>query len=179
MRNLPKEAYAELMKLQSIGLCSNSAGQIITYIMVNPPKEGEPSYPLYKQERDAILQNLKIKAEMLYGGINAIEGMKAGTPQGAMYAFVRFDLPEEPGKDVFKMSEEERLAYESKRNMDYCMALLEETGICVVPGAGFGQIPGTFHFRTTFLPPMEDMNGLVEKIKAFNKKYTEMLKNMK
>ena len=178
-RNLPEKAYAELMKLQSIGLCSNSAGQIITYIMVNPPKEGEPSYPLYKKERDTILQNLKKKAEMLYGGINAIDGMKAGTPQGAMYAFVRFDLPEEPGKDVSKMSEDERLAYEGKRNMDYCMALLEETGICVVPGAGFGQISGTFHFRTTFLPPMEDMNGLVEKIKAFNKKYTEMLKNRK
>lgn len=179
VRNMPKEAYAELMKLQSIGLCSNSAGQIITYIMVEPPKEGEPSYPLYRQERDTILQNLKKKAEMLYGGINEIEGMKAGTPQGAMYAFVRFDLPAEPGRNISEMSEEERLAYESRRNMDYCMALLEETGICVVPGAGFGQIPGTFHFRTTFLPPMEDMAGLVEKIKAFNRKYTEMLKNRK
>jgi hypothetical protein len=26
-------------------------------------------------------------------------------------------------------------------------------GICVVPGSGFGQKDGTYHFRTTFLPP--------------------------
>lgn len=31
--------------------------------------------------------------------------------------------------------------------MFFCMKLLEETGICVVPGSGFGQREGTFHFR--------------------------------
>lgn len=29
----------------------------------------------------------------------------------------------------------------------YCMKLLEETGICLVPGSGFGQRDGTYHFR--------------------------------
>jgi len=29
----------------------------------------------------------------------------------------------------------------------YCCQLLEETGICVVPGSGFGQKDGTYHFR--------------------------------
>lgn len=29
----------------------------------------------------------------------------------------------------------------------YAMQLLETTGICVVPGSGFGQMPGTYHFR--------------------------------
>jgi len=29
----------------------------------------------------------------------------------------------------------------------YCYQLLEETGICVVPGSGFGQKEGTYHFR--------------------------------
>lgn len=32
-------------------------------------------------------------------------------------------------------------------DMFYCMSLLEETGICVVPGSGFGQREGTYHFR--------------------------------
>ena len=32
----------------------------------------------------------------------------------------------------------------------YCFDLLESTGICVVPGSGFGQKPGTFHFRYPF-----------------------------
>lgn len=31
--------------------------------------------------------------------------------------------------------------------MFFCLKLLEETGICVVPGSGFGQKEGTFHFR--------------------------------
>lgn len=32
-------------------------------------------------------------------------------------------------------------------DMFYCMKLLEEEGICLVPGSGFGQKDGTFHFR--------------------------------
>lgn len=35
-------------------------------------------------------------------------------------------------------------------DMFYCMKLLEETGICVVPGSGFGQREGTYHFRYHF-----------------------------
>ncbi len=35
----------------------------------------------------------------------------------------------------------------------YAFQLLENTGICIVPGSGFGQKPGTYHFRTTILPP--------------------------
>lgn len=31
--------------------------------------------------------------------------------------------------------------------MFFCLRLLEETGICVVPGCGFGQREGTYHFR--------------------------------
>lgn len=31
----------------------------------------------------------------------------------------------------------------------YCLQLLESTGICVVPGSGMGQKPGTYHFRYT------------------------------
>lgn len=32
----------------------------------------------------------------------------------------------------------------------YCKALLEATGIVTVPGSGFQQAPGTFHFRCAF-----------------------------
>jgi alanine transaminase len=33
----------------------------------------------------------------------------------------------------------------------YAFQLLENTGICIVPGSGFGQKPGTFHFRSVLL----------------------------
>ena len=29
----------------------------------------------------------------------------------------------------------------------YAFQLLENTGICIIPGSGFGQRPGTYHFR--------------------------------
>ena len=46
----------------------------------------------------------------------------------------------------------------------YCMRLLEETGVVVVPGSGFGQVEGTHHFRTTILPPEELMDEVMEKM---------------
>jgi len=54
---------------------------------------------------------------------------------------------------------------------EYCMALHEETGICVVPGSGFGQQPGTAHFRTTILPPTEKIREVVELIAGFQARY--------
>ena len=33
----------------------------------------------------------------------------------------------------------------------YCLAVLNSTGIAVVPGSGFRQVPGTYHFRITTL----------------------------
>ena len=29
----------------------------------------------------------------------------------------------------------------------YAFQMLEQSGMCVVPGSGFGQKPGTYHFR--------------------------------
>jgi aspartate/methionine/tyrosine aminotransferase len=74
------------------------------------------------------------------------------------------------------MSEEERLKYEAERDSKYCMALLEETGICVVPGSGFGQMPGTLHFRTTILPPRNEVEDLVKLMKEFHLNYVKKMK---
>ncbi|HAT73202.1 MAG TPA: aminotransferase class I/II [Elusimicrobia bacterium] len=176
-RNMPDDVYAEMIKLQSIGLCSNLDGQLVTYLMVAPPEKGDESHELYVKERDAILGDLKEKAEILGRGLNEIEGMSVDIPQGAMYAFVKFDLPHKKGTNLAKLTDEARLKYEAARDTEYCLRLLEETGICVVPGSGFGQLPGTLHFRTTFLPPKEDVKALVEKMKIFHAAYTAELKN--
>ena len=39
----------------------------------------------------------------------------------------------------------------------YTFALLEDTGICVVPGSGFGQKKNTHNLRITFVPQEEHM----------------------
>jgi alanine transaminase len=50
------------------------------------------------------------------------------------------------------------------------MRLLEATGVCIVPGSGFGQKEGTLHFRTTFLAPGTEWVGRIEK---FHKEFMD------
>jgi aspartate/methionine/tyrosine aminotransferase len=174
-RNIPDDVLAELIKLQSISLCSNIPGQIATYVMVSPPQPGDESFELYNRERNAVYTALKTKAELLGNGINKIKGMSVEIPQGAMYAFVKFELPVDPSVDIKALSPEQQRDYEAKRDSEYCLALLEDTGICVVPGSGFGQVPGTLHFRTTFLPPRDEIEELVVKLEVFHERYCEKL----
>ncbi|MDI6766444.1 MAG: aminotransferase class I/II-fold pyridoxal phosphate-dependent enzyme [Bacteroidota bacterium] len=174
-RNIPPDVMAELVKLQSISLCANAVGQIATFLMVSPPQPNDESYNTYVIERDAILGELKTKAEILGKEINHIQGMSLETPQGAMYAFVKFVLPDDPDVDIKSMTPGQRECYETKRDIDYCTTLLEETGICVVPGSGFGQLPGTLHFRTTFLPPKDEIQEFVDKLKIFHLNYVNRL----
>ena len=170
-RNMPEDVLSEMVKLQSISLCANTSGQISTYTMVAPPQPGEESYATYAAEKDAILRSLKRKAEMLGEGINRIEGMTVDVPEGAMYAFVKFELLPDTSSNSRGMTPEQRVAYDSRRDEDFCMALLEQTGICVVPGSGFGQLPGTLHFRTTFLPPENEIEEFISKLARFYKSY--------
>jgi aspartate/methionine/tyrosine aminotransferase len=177
MRNVPDAVLDEFIKLGSIKLCANVSGQFTTYFLVSPPRAGDESYTTYIRERDAVIADLKAKAEILANGINAIPGMSVDIPRGAMYAFVRFSLPKEKGINVDSMTAAERKEYEASRDSSYCFDLLEKTGICVVPGSGFGQRAGTFHFRTTFLPPRDEIKGLVEQLKEFHLNYIRSLES--
>lgn len=58
----------------------------------------------------------------------------------------------------------------------YSLSLLEATGICVVPAAGFGQEPGRAGFRTTFLPQEEEMKQAVELFKSHHEQFLEKYK---
>lgn len=57
--------------------------------VVNPLKEGDPSYPLYIKEKTNVLKSLAERARMVTETFNSIEGMSCNTVQGAMYAFPR------------------------------------------------------------------------------------------
>lgn len=106
--------------------------------MVKPPKEGEQSYQKYKEERDAIFNSLKRRAEKLVKFLNTLEGVTCNPAQGnlndsfssnspgAMYAFPQVRLPE----GAVKLAQSK-----NKRPDDfYCLELLDKTGVCVVPG---------------------------------------------
>jgi len=153
VRNVPADVVAQITKLQSVSLCSNLPGQVMTYLMVRPPRPGSPSHARYVAERDGILGALAERARLLADGLNQVPGIRCNQVTGAMYAFPQISLP--PGRTDF----------------DYCLALLEQTGICVVPGSGFGQRPGTAHLRTTILPPTDKIRVVVERLGAFHRSY--------
>ncbi len=153
-RNVPGPVLDQLTKLQSISLCANSVGQVLTYLLVRPPRPGEPSHELWARERRDILETLRQKAQILERGLTGVEGLHCNRVAGAMYAFPRITLP--PGTT----------------DLEWCLALLEETGICVVDGTGFGQAPGTAHFRTTILPPLEEIETVARRIADFHVEFS-------
>jgi aspartate/methionine/tyrosine aminotransferase len=149
VRNPPELAGTDLsfmdvlLKQASVSLCSNTSGQVLTYLMVRPPAPGSPSYQRFRDERARVLADLHDKATMIRNGFKEMNGVECFGRIGAMYLFPRLNrLP--AGSNDF----------------DYCMSLLEETGICTVNGAGFGQREGTNHLRIAFLPP----KGLIEEV---------------
>jgi aspartate/methionine/tyrosine aminotransferase len=151
-RNVPADVMAEITKLQSVALCSNSVGQVVTYLMIRPPKPGDPSWETYHREHSEIMNALRRKAQIIEQGLNGIPGIQCNAVTGAMYAFPRITLPA------------------GMTDSEYCLRLLEETGICVVPGSGFGQEPGTWHLRTTILPPVEKIEKVVRDLAAFHER---------
>lgn len=69
-------------KLISACLCSTAWGQAIMAAIINPPKEGEPSYELYKKERTDIFNRLKQKAELVGELFNSVEGVRCNAVMG-------------------------------------------------------------------------------------------------
>ena len=80
-----------------------------------------------------------------------------------MYAFPSIKLPEKA------------IEYADKHDLSpdtmYALSLLEETGICVVPAAGFGQKAGRAGFRTTFLPPDDKMMAAIDQFASHHKNF--------
>jgi aspartate/methionine/tyrosine aminotransferase len=133
--------------------------------MVNPPKDGDASYEQYNKERTSILESLKRRATVLAKGLNEMEGVSCNVVEGALYAFPSITLPPK--------AVEAAAAAGKAADAFYCLRLLDETGVVVVPGSGFGQSAGTFHFRTTILPPEDKMLSVVGKMSDFHKKFMD------
>ncbi|XP_018336039.1 alanine aminotransferase 1 [Agrilus planipennis] len=167
--NMNPMVKAMYLKAISAMLCPTVLGQIVMDAVVNPPREDEPSYELYMKEKSAVLDSLKLRAEMVVKTFNTFEGYSCNPVQGAMYAFPQVKLP--PGAI--------RAAAKADQSPDvfYAFELLENTGICIVPGSGFGQREGTFHFRTTILPQPEKLKEMLEKFQAFHQKFINKYKN--
>jgi len=158
--NIDPEVMDQMYKVASVSLCSNLTGQAMVDLMVRPPREGEPSFTLFQQEREAQLNRLKTRALKLVDALNGLEGVTCNSAEGSMYAFPRIRLPE---KAISAAASAGKAG-----DALYAMELLEATGICVVPGSGFGQEEGTLHFRTTFLPEDDKIDLAIQMMSDFH-----------
>lgn len=158
-----RDVRDQLYKLASISLCSNLDGQVMVGLMCRPPVEGDASYARYVSERDGILESLKRRAAKLSAVFNKLEGCSCASPDGALYVFPRVRLPEKAQAAAAARGE--------AADAMYCMELLDATGIVVVPGSGFRQAEGTFHFRTTILPSEAEIDEVIARFTAFHNSF--------
>lgn len=161
--NIPSDVWDEMYKLASVSLCSNVDGQVMVSCMVKPPAEGSDAHGTFLAEKTHILDSLARRAQRMVGALNEMEGVSCNDAQGAMYVHPRITLPQ---KFV-----EEALKEGKQPDAVYCMRLLEATGVCVVPGSGFHQLPGTYHFRSTFLPQDHEMEQVIERMGKFHRNF--------
>ncbi|AET39370.1 alanine transaminase ALT2 Ecym_4307 [Eremothecium cymbalariae DBVPG len=134
-----------ILKMASIQLCSPVGGQALVDLMLSRPKPGDESYERDLSERSSIRNALQERSKSLWETFNNLEGVECRKPQGSMYLFPRLVLPQK----AIKAAE----SLDMQPDEFYCTELLNSTGICTVPGSGFGQAPDTCHLRTTFLCP--------------------------
>ncbi|CAM0906766.1 unnamed protein product [Alopecurus aequalis] len=155
----------QIYKVASVNLCSNVSGQILSSLIMNPPKAGDESYESFMVERDGILSSLARRAKALEEAFNSLEGITCNKAEGAMYLFPRLHLPQ---KAIGAAQ-----AAGASPDAFYALRLLQATGIVVVPGSGFGQAPGTYHFRCTILPQEDKIPAIISRFTEFHEKFMD------
>ncbi|MCK6445211.1 MAG: aminotransferase class I/II-fold pyridoxal phosphate-dependent enzyme [Planctomycetes bacterium] len=160
VRNAPRirgtnVGLLELLEKQaSVSLCSNTSGQALMYLIASPPPKGSEPHELFVRERTETLDELHAKAELVQAALRQMRGVECFGRVGALYLFPRLGkLPV------------------GTTDFDYCMNLLERTGLCTVNGAGFGQAPGTQHLRIAFLPQRSSLADVLPRWIEFHEEY--------
>lgn len=98
------------------------------------------------------MKKLQVRRDITFEMLNQVEGISCVKPEGAFYAFPKIEI--------------------DKPDIEFVSGLIKETGVVVVHGSGFGQVPGTHHFRVVFLPNDEILRKAYQKIGDFYKKFT-------
>jgi len=160
LHNMDPLVIEELYKTASINLSPNVPGQVALGLMVNGPKPGDYSYENHMCEKNGVLESLQRRARAITDAFNEMEGVSCEETEGALYSFPKITLPEGAMAAAN--------AAGKAPDVLYCLELLNETGLSCVPGTGFQQEPGTFHFRTTILPQEEKFDDIIYRFKTFH-----------
>ncbi len=135
------EDYTEAMrKLARARLCANHPKQFA----IPPALNGNNTHI-----KDAV-EKLRQRCELTVERLNSIPGISCQKPSGAFYAFPKLTV------DV--------------DDKEFVKDLIRETGVVVVHGSGFGDLPPSPHFRVVFLPPEDILNEAYDRIEAYMKR---------
>ena len=167
--HFPEDVKAQIYKMSTFSLCPNAVGQVMLDTLVHPPESTECA-TIWNQEKENYINNLRDKSKKLHDCLSKLPGMKCQRADGGWYLFPQLELPLKAFEEAKKL----RFGSEVQPpDFFWCHKLLNETGIITIPGSGFGQLPGTYHFRTTFLPEAEKFDQVIERITDFQNKFME------
>lgn len=166
---IDEDVIDEIYKLASSSLCSTVNGQVMTSLMVRGPNPTDVSYQSHESEKKAVYESLKRRSKVVSDGLNSIEGFHCIPASGAMYCFPSIQIP----AGAIEEANRQGISPDTL----YAISLLESTGICVVPASGFGQKHGRYGFRTTFLPPEQEMDRCVQLFRKHYKDFTRRYSN--
>src|ERR1700732_4462328 len=117
-----KQYNEGIQRLLRSRLCANHPEQYA----IQPALEGSQDHLL------EVRKKLRSRRDLTVEWCKSTPRLSCVSPRGAFYAYPRIDIPE--GDDVFVKE------------------LILQKHVMVVHGSGFGQEPGTKHFRIVFLP---------------------------
>ncbi len=136
------EEYCEaIRKMERARVCANHPEQYA----ITAALEGDQSH------LTDMIQRLERRRDICMERINAIEGLSCVNPGGAFYCFPKVDL--------------------NVSDTEFVTRIIRETGVIIVPGSGFGQRPGTEHFRVVFLPQEEVLEQAFQNIERIAQSY--------
>ena len=136
-----KELIKEMIKLQSQ---TTSNINSITQRAAIPALLGKAD-----SDVEMMREKFKKRRDYVYEAFNNIPGLSAAKPQGAFYIYVNHK----------KIMEE---------SMAFALTLLEEKGVAVVPGIGFGS---EGYFRFSFATDLETIKKGIQRIEEFVKAF--------
>ena len=135
-----RELCRVIMKLAQHTLsCVSGFLQKGAIVALDLPEETEHMRQAYERRRDLIAEGMK-----------KIPGVTFHTPDGAFYAWVRFDVNED--------------------SETLCNALLDEAKIAGVPGGAYGPEDGTY-IRFSFAASDEDLKEALKRLQVFMENY--------
>lgn len=165
LENIDAEEFARVLRIKGIALSASVVAQTVLELAVNPPRAGLSSDGVvekYNKEKEAISIEAKERLKVLIEKLNSIPRVKVNESEEAMCVFPRVFLTEA----AIKAAKEKKLTPDTL----YCTKALKKTGLVLIPGCGFGQMRGSYHFCIANVVHA-DLGAALDRFKEFNEKF--------